>query len=89
VLLASSDGRYLQVGAYESFATADELRARLDGTVAGAVFISKLPSNALYRVQIGPFATAANLAAARITLRDRYAIDAIVVAIAEASSTCC
>ncbi len=88
-LLAKSEGRYLQAGAYESYATADELRARLDGSVAVAVFISKPPSAALYRVQVGPFATAADLAAARVTLRERHAIDAIVVSVTEASSTCC
>lgn len=89
VLLASSEGRYLQIGAYQSYATADELRARIDGGVAGDVFISKLPSDTFYRVRVGPFATAADLAAARAILRERHAIDAIVVAATEASPTCC
>lgn len=88
-VLASASGRFLQIGAYGSFAAADELRERLQGAVAGEVFVSKLPTSALFRVRIGPFATGAQLAAARVTLREQHSIDAIVVAVAEARQTCC
>ncbi len=89
IVLASSSGRFLQIGAYGSFAAADELRVRVDGSVVGVVFVSKLPSSALFRVQIGPFTTAAELAAAKATLLERHSIDAIVVALAEAQPSCC
>ena len=89
LLLASPASQFLQIGAYGSFMAADELRTRMEGSVRGEVFVSKLPSGSLFRVRIGPFSSGAELAAARDILRDRHSINAIVVAPAEARSTCC
>ena len=86
---AGGQPSYLQIGAFASFAAADNLRVQVADSVAAPVLVSKEPSSALFRVRVGPFASAVALAGAQQRLRDVHALSPIVVSGSEPKATCC
>ena len=77
---ALNDGVYLQVGAFAQADNANKLLERLqralelDGTRARVVLV-----NSLHRVQVGPYAAEGDAQADRARVRERLALNAIVV----------